>query len=173
MENLGFELSFFCLFLWFFHEKGHLTPLCRDAGATSGCIRHLALISTLSILCRNHITAFISHSHVFISGFSFKNSHFAPFRATWRHIDQLPVSCGTWRSSIFYLTCVRVLRLPLVYMPRSLSQVFSSKTAILRNLAPLPVSCGTWRSWVFYLTCVRVLGLPLVYIPMSLSEVFP
>ena len=124
MENLGFELSFFCLFLWFFHEKGHLTPLCRDAGATSGCIRHLALISTLSILCRNHITAFISHSQVFISGFSFKNSHFAPFRATWRHIDQLPVSCGTWRSSIFYLTCVRVLGVPLVYTPRSLTQVF-------------------------------------------------
>ena len=124
MENLGFELSFFCLFLWFFHEKGHLTPLCRDAGATSGCIRHLALISTLSILCRNHITAFISHSQVFISGFSFKNSHFAPFRATWRHIDQLPVSCGTWRSSIFYLTCVRVLGLPLVYIPMSLSEVF-------------------------------------------------
>ena len=98
----------------------HFAPFC----AISGYVRHLALINILSNMCRSPTSASVFHFHVFFTGFSLKNRHFRQFTPFWRHLAPFPVMSGTWRSSIYHLTCVGDLRLLLLFISMSFSQVF-------------------------------------------------
>ena len=145
-----FFYIFFPLFIWFFFNIFiflysfffyiYFNFFFIDATLAS-LRRHFSVIVApfpfLSDNYRLSVHYWTFHISMSISGFSFRNRHFAPFRVTWRHFDPLPVSYGTWHSSVFYLTCVRVLGVPLVYTPMSLFQVFPSKTAISRHFAQL------------------------------------